>query len=78
MAEIENLTTESTNNLTTYISDLATHEILTLISDQDALVSSAVCSQIPAITAAVDEMVPRLKGGGRVIYFGEVLTYMSC
>ena len=82
MPALESLPTESTNDSTTKISSLSTVEILTLVNDQDSLIAPVIRTQIPTIAAAIDEIVPRLQNGGRVIYFGRicrhVIEYYSC
>lgn len=45
-------------------------EILYDINREDAKVALAVEKVIPQITALVEEMVPRMKSGGRVFYLG--------
>jgi N-acetylmuramic acid 6-phosphate etherase len=48
----------------------STREILRVISHEDAQVARAVRSQIPKIARAVDEIVARLRKGGRLFYIG--------
>jgi N-acetylmuramic acid 6-phosphate etherase len=48
----------------------STREILRVISREDAQVAAAVRSQIPNIARAVDEIVARLRRGGRLFYIG--------
>ncbi len=62
--------TEQENPKTTNLSSSATLEIVRLMNDEDANVSSAVGLVLPEIARAVDEIVNRLKLGGRLFYIG--------
>lgn len=46
------------------------NEILTEINNEDAKVSLAVKKVIPQIEALVNQIVPRMKAGGRIFYVG--------
>jgi N-acetylmuramic acid 6-phosphate etherase len=48
----------------------STREILRVISREDVQVAAAVRGQIPKIARAVDEIVARLRNGGRLFYIG--------
>lgn len=48
----------------------STHEILTDINTEDKKVALAVEKAIPQIEKLVDEIVPRMKQGGRIFYMG--------
>lgn len=51
--------------------DLAsTEEILRIINEEDRKVAPAVAEEIPHIAAAADEIVRRMKSGGRLFYIG--------
>jgi N-acetylmuramic acid 6-phosphate etherase len=47
-----------------------TAELVSLINEQDALVAPAVAAAGPAIASAIDAIVERLRGGGRLVYVG--------
>ncbi|MBS1840754.1 MAG: N-acetylmuramic acid 6-phosphate etherase [Acidobacteria bacterium] len=45
-------------------------QMIRLMNREDRKVADAVAREIPAIARAVDEIVKRLRGGGRMIYVG--------
>jgi len=47
-----------------------THELVRLINADDATVAAAVAAAAPDLAAAIDAIVKRLQGGGRLIYVG--------
>lgn len=64
------LSTEMPNENTNEIDLCSTEEMLTIINDEDMKVPSVVRDEIPQIAEVVDEIVKRLKSGGRLFYFG--------
>lgn len=64
------LATESANPATAAIDSLDALGIVTLMNEQDALVAAAVRAELPVIARAVEEIAPRLRAGGRLIYVG--------
>jgi len=62
--------TEQENPRTAEISSLPTPEIVRLMNEEDALVASAVKDVLSLIARAVDGIVGRLQGGGRLFYIG--------
>lgn len=48
----------------------STREILRIINREDAIVARAVSREIPKIARVVDEIVARLRRGGRLFYIG--------
>jgi N-acetylmuramic acid 6-phosphate etherase len=62
--------TESTNPATESIDRLPVSGILRLMSAEDVRVADAVGREIPQIAAAVEAIVTRLQGGGRLFYVG--------
>jgi len=70
MPDLASLTTEARNPRTTHIDELSTLEMLTLIHQEDAVVATAVESQLPAIARAVDAIAERFAQGGRLFYIG--------
>lgn len=62
--------TEAINPHTTGIDQLNSLEIVTLINQEDARVAPAVQKVLPQIAQAVDVIVARLQGNGRLFYFG--------
>jgi N-acetylmuramic acid 6-phosphate etherase len=62
--------TEQENPHTANLSSLSVPEIVRLMNDEDALVASAVGRVLPEIVNAVERIVERLGGGGRLFYVG--------
>jgi N-acetylmuramic acid 6-phosphate etherase len=62
--------TEEENPRTAQISSLPTEEILRLMNEEDARVPQAVGEVLAQVTFGVDEIVKRLKDGGRLFYIG--------
>lgn len=62
--------TEQENPRTTAIDNVSTLEAVRLINDEDKMVASAVEQVAPQIAGAVDNVVERLKSGGRLFYVG--------
>jgi N-acetylmuramic acid 6-phosphate etherase len=62
--------TEQENPNTTNLSSLTAAEIIRLMNDEDTLVAKAVGRVVSEIERAVDEIVAKLKNGGRLFYIG--------
>jgi N-acetylmuramic acid 6-phosphate etherase len=62
--------TEASNPRSTELDTMSTIEIVSLMNDEDAAVPAAIRPALPAIAAAVDAIVARLRDGGRLIYAG--------
>ena len=62
--------TEQENPRTANIDRLPTLEVVKLINDEDKIVAEAVEKVLPEIAASVDNIVERLKNGGRLFYVG--------
>jgi len=62
--------TEERNAASKNLDRMSALEIVGLINREDAKVARAVGREIPAIARAVDEIVERMKAGGRLIYVG--------
>lgn len=62
--------TEQENPRTANIDRISTLEAVRLINDEDQTVASAVEKVLPEIAAAIDRIVERLRGGGRLFYVG--------
>ncbi|HYG10836.1 MAG TPA: N-acetylmuramic acid 6-phosphate etherase [Pyrinomonadaceae bacterium] len=62
--------TEQENPRTTGISALGAAEIVRLMNEEDALVAQAVGRVGAEVARAVDGIVERLRGGGRLFYVG--------
>lgn len=62
--------TEQENPHTANLSSLSVPEIVRLMNDEDALVASAVGRVLPEVVKAVEGIVERLGGGGRLFYVG--------
>ena len=62
--------TEQENPRTSNLSSLAVLEIVGLMNEEDALVAAAVQSVLSEVTHAVEGIVARLSGTGRLFYIG--------
>jgi N-acetylmuramic acid 6-phosphate etherase len=62
--------TEQENPNTTNLSSLPAGEIIRLMNDEDTLVAAAVGRVLPEVERAVEEIVGRLRSGGRLFYIG--------
>lgn len=62
--------TEQENPKTSNLSSLTPLEIVRLMNEEDENVSSAVAAVLDDIARAVEEIVARLKNGGRLFYVG--------
>jgi N-acetylmuramic acid 6-phosphate etherase len=62
--------TEQENPRTANLSSLSPAEIVQLINEEDALVAGAVAKVLPEIARAVEEILKRLSGTGRLFYIG--------
>lgn len=62
--------TEQRNPRSRNLDQKSTREILRIINREDAIVARAVGREIPKIARAVDEIVARLRKGGRLFYIG--------
>ncbi len=62
--------TEQENPNTKDIDEVSTLEALRLINAEDKLVALAVEKILPEIAAAIDQIVERMKNGGRLFYVG--------
>jgi N-acetylmuramic acid 6-phosphate etherase len=62
--------TEQENPNTTNLSSLTAGEIVRLMNDEDTLVAAAVGRVLPEVERAVEEIVAKLKNGGRLFYIG--------
>ena len=67
---LNHLTTEERNPDSESLDSLSALEIVALMNREDASVAAAVRTQAEQIAAAVDVIVDRLRGGGRLIYLG--------
>lgn len=64
------LDTEKVNPATIEIDRMSPLEIVQVINDEDAKVAQAVKQVLPQIARAIEEIAARLRGGGRLVYFG--------
>lgn len=62
--------TEQENPRTRGLSELPTGEIVRLMNEEDARVAEAVRLVLPEVSRVVDEVVERLRAGGRLFYVG--------
>ncbi|WP_308249977.1 N-acetylmuramic acid 6-phosphate etherase [Sphaerisporangium fuscum] len=69
-AELSALTTEAVLEELRDLDTLPTDRLVALMHQQDQDVSSAVAAVLPQITRAIDDIVDRMRAGGRLIYIG--------
>jgi N-acetylmuramic acid 6-phosphate etherase len=62
--------TEARNQRTRGLDRMATSALLRVLNREDARVAGAVRREIPSIAKAVEEIVRRLRRGGRLLYVG--------
>ncbi|MCW3492563.1 N-acetylmuramic acid 6-phosphate etherase [Microbacterium sp. SSM24] len=62
--------TEERNPRSAGLEDMSTIQILELLNAEDQRAITAVAETVPALGALVDDAVDRVRGGGRVHYFG--------
>ena len=62
--------TEQENPRTTKLSSLSPAEIVELINEEDSLVAAAVRKVLPDVSRAVEAIIARLSGTGRLFYIG--------
>jgi len=62
--------TEQDNPRTANLSSLTVADIVRLMNEEDALVATAVGRVLPDIVRAVEGIVNRLSGSGRLFYLG--------
>ena len=68
--DLSQLPSEGINPATRDLSRLPTLEALALINDEDQKVALAVRAVLPQVAAAIDEIAPKLREGGRLFYLG--------
>jgi N-acetylmuramic acid 6-phosphate etherase len=61
--------TESTSNYD-HLEQMTSMELLQNINSEDQKVADAVAKVIPVLSKLIDEIVPRMERGGRLIYIG--------
>jgi len=62
--------TEAINEKTRHIDTLDAYGIVQLMNDEDLLVARAVQKVLPEIARAAEVITEKLRGGGRLLYFG--------
>jgi N-acetylmuramic acid 6-phosphate etherase len=67
---VTHLITEQQNSASRQIDSLATIDVLGVMNDADREVAHAVERELPNIARAVDAIVERIDGGGRLFYIG--------
>jgi len=66
----DDLITEARRAESSELDVLSTDELARLMNREDAIVAGAVAASLPDITAVIDAVVERVRGGGRLIYVG--------
>lgn len=67
---ITTLLTEQRNNLSTYIDQMSTQEMVQLMNHEDQNVINGIAQSTKQIALAVDAIVDSLQQGGRLVYIG--------
>ncbi len=70
MVKLDNLATESRNELTKDLDLLSTRQILEIMNSEDKKVIEAVKDSLDEIEILVSECIRTYKGGGRIVYLG--------
>lgn len=68
--QLEKLLTEQRNPKSNNIDTADSRSIVEIINNEDKLVAFEVEKKLDVIASAIDEIVDRLKRGGRLLYFG--------
>lgn len=68
--DLAKLTTEAVNPKSVNIDSMDSLQLVQLINSEDATVAASVAAAAQDIAAAIDCIVDRLRGGGRLIYIG--------
>ena len=68
--EISGLATEQINELSSNIDMMSTHDIITMINNEDSKVAHSIEKEIPYIVQAVDALTECFNMGGRLFYIG--------
>jgi N-acetylmuramic acid 6-phosphate etherase len=67
---LEKLVTEGRLTRDADYDELSTRELLGLVNREDAVVPAAVAAAADELAAAIDAIVEKLRGGGRLVYVG--------
>ncbi|MGG3470440.1 N-acetylmuramic acid 6-phosphate etherase [Neobacillus pocheonensis] len=67
---LESLTTEKSNLQTMHLDTMNTHDILSIMNDEDASVPTVIRGQILQIERLVQRVISSFQTGGRLIYVG--------
>jgi N-acetylmuramic acid 6-phosphate etherase len=67
---LDKLVTESRLSQDADYDELSTRELLDLVNREDAIVPAAVAAAGDELAAAIDAIVDKLRGGGRLVYVG--------
>ncbi len=70
MEQLGNLATERRNPRSAQIDRATTGELLRIINDEDAGIAAAVEAAIPTMAGFLDQLVDRVREGGRLFYIG--------
>lgn len=69
-AQLSTLATEAVREDLRDLDTLSTSRLVVLMNEQDQGVPAAVADALPTVAAAVDDIVERMRDGGRLIYIG--------
>jgi N-acetylmuramic acid 6-phosphate etherase len=67
---LEKLVTEGRLSQDADYDELSTRELLGLVNQEDAIVPAVVAAAADELAVAIDAIVERLRGGGRLVYVG--------
>ncbi len=70
MINLSGMTTESRNENTMALDSMSAFEIVKVMNEEDAKISSAISKVLPDIAKAVDFAAASFEDGGRLIYLG--------
>jgi N-acetylmuramic acid 6-phosphate etherase len=67
---LSTLVTEQINAQHAGLHQISVRDLVSAMNDEDRIVASAVAAESESITALIECVIARLKGGGRLIYLG--------
>ena len=67
---LDGLLTEESNPASAGIDVLPTIDVLSIINQEDAKIAPAIAVELPRIAETVEQIVSRMRAGGRLFYSG--------